>query len=85
MRTTTVVWRIGPDIPDEELTAKITRQQDVAANIAGPLYRAALNKTKDIENGLLTVTRSWPDAEKAQAWVDYVLSEGAVSAQVDPE
>ena len=85
MRTTTVSWRIVPDIPAEELQARIQKLNDAAVNIAGELYRETINQTKNIENGLVTVTRSWPDAEKAQAWVDYVLSEGAASAQVDPE
>jgi hypothetical protein len=85
MRTTTVAWRIVPDIPAEELQANIQRMNNAASNIAGELYRETINQTRNIENGLLFVTRAWPDAEKAQAWVDYVLSEGAASAQVDPE
>ena len=84
MTTTTVTWRIV-ELTEEELQANVKKHHDAAANIAGLLYRAPIDQTKNIDNGLLTVTRAWPDAEKAQAWVDYVLSEGAVSAQVDPE
>jgi hypothetical protein len=84
MRTTTVSWHIV-DIPEEELQARIERLNNVAVSIAGEIYKETINQTKSIENGLVTVTRAWPDAEKAQAWVDHVLSEGAASAQVDPE
>jgi hypothetical protein len=85
MRTTTVAWQLIPDISAEDLQANRKKLHDAAANIAGDLYREDINQTVNNENGLLTVTRSWPDAEKAQAWVDYVLAEGAVSAQVNPE
>lgn len=84
MRTTTVSWHIV-EIPEEELAERIQKLNAAATNIAGELYRETITQTKSIENGLVTVTRAWPDAEKAQAWVDYVLSAGAASAQVDPE
>jgi len=85
MRTTTVVWRLIPDIDPEVGQANRKKLHDAAGAIAGHLYREDINQTVNNSDGLLTVTRAWPDAEKAQAWVDYVLAEGAVSAQVDPE
>jgi hypothetical protein len=84
MRTTTVTWRKGHVAP-EDLEAKKQRMYDAAISIAGELYRETIAQTADTEKGLITVTRAWPDAEKALAWVDYVLSEGADSAQIDPE
>jgi hypothetical protein len=84
MRTTTVVWRMTEQ-SEENLQATIAKHHNAAANIAGEVYRETIDQTKNVANGMLTITRAWPDAEKAQAWVDYVLSEGAVSAQVDPE
>jgi hypothetical protein len=84
MRTTTVTWRKGHVAPDG-LEAKKNRLYSTAKNIAGELYKNEINETTDVDNELVIVTRAWPDAEKAQAWVDYVLSEGAEAAQVDPE
>jgi hypothetical protein len=84
MRTTTVTWRKG-HVEPEGLEAKRQRMFDAAVSIAGELYRETIAQTADTENELIMITRAWPDAEKAQAWVDYVLSEGADSAQVDPE
>jgi cation transport regulator ChaB len=84
MRTTTVTWRKGHVSP-EDLEAKRQRMYNAAFSIAGELYRETINQTSNTNDESITVTRAWPDAEKAQAWVDYVLSEGADSAQVDPE
>jgi hypothetical protein len=84
MRTTTVTWLKGHVAP-EDLEAKKQRMYDAAISIAGESYKDEINQTSNEENGSITVTRAWPDAEKAQAWVDYVLSEGADSAQINPE
>lgn len=84
MRTTTVAWRKGHVAP-EELEAKRQRMYDAAIRIAGEIYKDEIRQEPNPEGDIIIVTRAWPDAEKAQAWVDYVLSEGAHTAQVDPE
>lgn len=89
MRTTTVVWPtthsgiLGDDSP--EFLAKKERLAGVAEGLAGNQFRAELHTELNPDNTQLTVRRAWPNLETAQSWVDIVLTEGASSAQVDPE
>jgi hypothetical protein len=83
MTTTTVTWRKG-HVEPEGLEAKRQRMFDAGVSIAGELYKDNIDQLSSTDESIV-VTRAWPDAEKAQAWVDYVLSEGADSAQVNPE
>jgi len=83
MRTTTVVWARDPNLPvDQNRTEEIYTD---AANLAGELYRSEIQKVLSEDGTTVTMTRAWPDLDAAQAWVDLVLSKGAVSAQVNPE
>lgn len=85
MRTTTVVWvPTGTFDPD---AARVRTQQmnNYAVELAGELFEADLETTYNEERTSFTVKRAWPDEATAQAWVTFVLNEGAASAQVDPE
>jgi len=83
MRTTTVVWLTSAHLQDD--LAKKQRLHDAAVNLAGESYRDELTSEINADKTELTFRRAWPDLTAAQAWVDLVLSEGAKTAQVDPE
>lgn len=85
MRTTTVKWVWAERMSPEAAAEMKTRNHAKAVELAGELYKEDLSKEIDPVTGALTFKRAWPDLETAQAWVDYVLAEGAAEAQVDPE
>jgi len=92
MRTTTVVWKtLQMDEGPERTAASEARRQrflEAAINLAGTLHELPAEETfAEDENGdkCTTVKRVWPTLEAAQAWVTFVLAEGATSAAVNPE
>lgn len=85
MRTTTVVWSAIPDLTLEQIQDTKQRREEFAVELAGELYKSDLQRDLDDDSTTLTVRRAWPDLATAEAWVSYVLAEGALSAVVDPE
>lgn len=92
MRTTTVIWKTlqleEGAYRTAESAARRQRYLEAATNLAGVVYELPTQETftEDENNEKCTVVkRTWPSLEAAQAWVSFVLAEGAISAVVDPE
>lgn len=85
MRTTTVKWVWAEKVSPEAAAEQRERNHAKAVELAGELYKEDLSKEINQDEKSITFKRAWPNLETAQAWVDYVLAEGAAEAQVDPE
>ena len=80
MPGTTVIWKFEPTRTDEEINEKKTQRQAEAEKLSGADYREQHSATLNEEEGTLTVHRNWPDMAAAEAWVEFVLKEGALFA-----
>lgn len=98
MRTTTTIWRLIENSPENE--AERTRFHTnrnalyaAAAEIAGSdLYKEPISGGFSEDGLLFTSVRAWPDLAAAEAWVALCVSKNAtelgnslVSCVVDPE
>jgi hypothetical protein len=85
MPSTTVIFKFIPE-KDRTNEAEVrTRRHDFAESLAGPEYRAHQTETHNEAEATFTVTRDWPTTEAAQAWVDFILNDGALFAAVNPD
>ena len=83
MRTTTVVWLTSALFTDD--LVKKQRILEAATNLAGVDFKDELHSELNADKTMITVRRAWPNLASAEQWVDLMLSEGANTAQVDPE
>lgn len=70
--TTTVVWpQTGtePNPTDAQRNDLVNMAQTIS-----PTFPSDPVSFMSDDGLVLTVTRSWPDQESAQAWVDYILA-----------
>jgi hypothetical protein len=80
MITTIVVW---PQSNSEPNPAPSQRSElDQYALSLSPEKPEAINSVLSDDGTSLTVTRSWPTVELAQAWVDHIMSTASVTSAV---
>jgi hypothetical protein len=84
MPTTTVIWKYQADKTEDDEIPIRNRRFAFAEQLAGPEYK--VHKTENrAEDGTNTVIRDWPDMTSAEAWVEFVLTEGALFAAATPD
>jgi hypothetical protein len=79
MHTTIVTWAtdpavIGPEIPESEQLANRSKLQKFIDDVVathGSTYQDIVSQATD-PDGLVIITRNWPDQATAEAWIEMV-------------
>ena len=79
MHTTIVTWAtdpavIGTEIPESEQLANRSKLQEFIDDVVathGSTYQDIVSQATD-PDGLVIITRNWPDRATAEAWIEMV-------------
>ena len=80
MITTVIVWAQDPSSAERNPSESQIDSMHIVANTIAPGYVATVDVYVDFATTLQTTVRTWPTAETATAWVDYITANFTVES-----